>query len=638
MKLHGERGLIKFNFIGAVGNDELFAIGEVLSQFSHQIDGDGVTVEAFKMENGLSLAKSDGIFTLGYSSRTTLMRAVGHLIENADANPPSCFINEEPRYSMLGVSLDNSRNAVMNISAVKRMCRVLAAMGYNTMMLYTEDTYEMEKYPYFGYMRGRFSTGQLKECDEYAEKLGIELVPCIQTLAHLNAIFRWPAFAPLNDCKDILLAGDEKTYELIESMIAALSKSVRSRKINIGMDEAHMLGRGKYLERNGYEPRGEIIRMHLKRVSEICEKYGYNPMMWSDMFFRRTAENDAYYSMEDHITSDVVDSVPENISLIYWDYYNTDESMYDAMIAKHKKFKNEMIFAGGAWIWSGIVPCSKFSFAASQVAVRSIVKNDVRQVVVTTWGDNGAVCSRFSALANFQLYAESCYCDNLSRNDVKRRLKACAGADLDDFLDMDMLNHPPDRADDGEYAINPTRYMMFQDILAGLFDRHIAPGTGEFYKKMTPIMAAAAKRNPNFAPMFDSMTALSNMLAVKSEIGVELKAAYDCDDRHVLADMKDSRIPLLISRVEELYECVRVQWLAENKSFGLDVQDIRFGGLLMRLKQAQRMLAEYLNGQRDCIEELEEKRLFADGREDDSLKQRVTFNNEWSEIVTANTL
>lgn len=58
-------------------------------------------------------------------------------------------------------------------------------------MLYTEDTYEVNDEPYFGYVRGRYTKEEMKELDAFAGSLGISLIPCIQTLAHLKATFRW---------------------------------------------------------------------------------------------------------------------------------------------------------------------------------------------------------------------------------------------------------------------------------------------------------------------------------------------------------------------------------------------------------------------------------------------------------------
>ena len=58
-------------------------------------------------------------------------------------------------YRMLGVMLDCSRNAVLRPEELYRFIDILAKMGYNTLQLYTEDTYEIEGEPYFGYLRGR---------------------------------------------------------------------------------------------------------------------------------------------------------------------------------------------------------------------------------------------------------------------------------------------------------------------------------------------------------------------------------------------------------------------------------------------------------------------------------------------------
>ena len=106
----------------------------------------------------------------------------------------------------IGVMLDCSRNAVMKPSSVKNYMDILSKMGYNMLMLYTEDTYEVEGEPFFGYLRGRYSENELKDIADYGEQVGIEVIPCIQTLAHLNQIFRWSCYKSINDTEDILLA------------------------------------------------------------------------------------------------------------------------------------------------------------------------------------------------------------------------------------------------------------------------------------------------------------------------------------------------------------------------------------------------------------------------------------------------
>ena len=40
---------------------------------------------------------------------------------------------------------------------------------------------------------------ELKEIDEFAKLFGIEVVPSIQTLAHMNQIFRWDEYKTINE-------------------------------------------------------------------------------------------------------------------------------------------------------------------------------------------------------------------------------------------------------------------------------------------------------------------------------------------------------------------------------------------------------------------------------------------------------
>ena len=240
-------------------------------------------------------------------------------------------------YRYFGVMLDCSRNAVLNLESAKKLIDSLQKMGYNALELYAEDMYEVKDEPYFGYLRGRYSGRELKELDAYAAARGVELIPCIQTLAHFTNPVKLPRFRKLTDANDILLIDEEETYEFLDRLFCSLAENFSSRLVNIGMDEAHMVGLGKYLDRHGYCDRFEILNRHLKRVADIAEKYGFRPHMWSDMFFRLAAGGE-YYTEGVHVPAEVRKKVPQNVALTYWDYYHTQESVYDGMIAAHQEF------------------------------------------------------------------------------------------------------------------------------------------------------------------------------------------------------------------------------------------------------------------------------------------------------------
>lgn len=186
-----------------------------------------------------------------------------------------------------------------------------------------------------------------------AAALGIELIPCIQTLGHLERFLHWESSAPLRDTPDVLLAGDEETYRLIEAMLRRCRACYRTKKIHLGMDEAMNLGLGGYLKKNGYHESFDIMLRHVERVGALARKHGFEPMMWSDMYFRCASPNDDYYEDDIEIPQTVIDAAPADMTLVYWDYYHDDEAFYDRYIRLHQKFAAPLRFAGGMWTWLG---------------------------------------------------------------------------------------------------------------------------------------------------------------------------------------------------------------------------------------------------------------------------------------------
>ena len=236
---------------------------------------------------------SDGVYisfdgnkaTIGGATIPQKCRAYTLLAKAISEGKTSLELSEKPNFNTLGAMIDMSRGGVMKVDSVKKYIRYLASHGYNMLMLYTEDTYEVKEYPYLGYQRGRYTVEELRAIDDYAFSLGIEVIPCIQTLGHMEQFLRYSVNDPIADNARVLLVGEEKTYEFIEACIKTVRSALRTKRIHIGCDETAGLGLGQYLVRNGMRDRFEIFSEHLERVCALCKKYDFHPMMWSDMYF-----------------------------------------------------------------------------------------------------------------------------------------------------------------------------------------------------------------------------------------------------------------------------------------------------------------------------------------------------------------
>ena len=508
---------------------------------------------------------------------------------------------EKKRY--LGAMIDCSRNAVMHVTAVKGLLDKLALMGYNTFMLYTEDTFEVNNEPMFGYLRGRYSKAELKEIDEYAYKLGIEVIPCIQTLAHYDRLFQWPVYQKIHDMRDVLLADNERTDELLENLFSTCEECFRSRTIHITMDEAHWLGLGKYLTQNGYHDRFEIFTRHLTKVCAMAEKHGFKPMMASDMFFRLIYDGE-YYGSGREVPQWVRDKIPENVDMVYWDYYHIGKATYNDYIQQHKALNRPIWFYGGAWKWIGFHAGTERTFLRTKPALQACAENGIDNIILSLWGDNGNETPIYAVLPCL-VYAAECAKGNYDIEHSKKKFKELFDEEWDDFILFDMLLPNPKAKEKYE---NGSKNMLYCDCFLGKFDSGVFGDGRECrdFKAYIKRFAKAKKRSKNFAYLFEMYENFCKVMSVKYDLSYRTRKAYQEKDeatlKSLLVDYKKC-----IKNVEVFLETFRKAWYHDNKPHGFDVQDIRLGGLLQRLKSCLARLTAYVNGEIDVIEELEEK-------------------------------
>lgn len=354
---------------------------------------------------------------------------------------------------------------------------------------------------------------------------------------------------------------------------------------------------------------------------ELAGKYGYKPMMWSDMFFRLASAGE-YYAANSPIREDVITMIPEEVTLVYWDYYSEKPELYDGMMKKHKQLSEKIVFAGGAWKWMGFTPNNEFSKHVGLMAHESCIANGIKDVMMTAWGDNGAEASTFSILPTLQLWAELCYQNKAEQAHLNERFYTCTRSSYDDFMKLDLAMLVPDNPAPGGSSINPPKYILYQDLLCGLFDKHIIPNEyAEHYRISAEIIEQCMERNSDWKSLFTTQYALCKVLELKCDIGLNIHRAYLEQDLKALQKLAQKVIPELKRRTEEFIAAYCVQWNKENKIFGLDVFDIRMGGLLQRMDVAIDRIESYLNGQISQLEELEVQRLYYDGRAEDGERE-----------------
>jgi len=524
-------------------------------------------------------------------------RGIGTLLSGLV--PPGGSFRESTHFATVGIMLDCSRNAVMTVPHFQRWLRQLALLGYNQAMLYTEDTYELPGEDYFGYLRGRYAAEELRAIDAYAARLGMEMVGCIQTLGHLNQALKWSAYHPVCDTASVLLVGEEKTYQLIEKMVARIAETCRSRRIHVGMDETHDLGRGCYLDRNGYTRGYDLFNQHLARVVSICQRQGLQPMIWSDMYFRMGSPTRQYYDKACVIPDDVKAQIPANVQLVYWDYYHKEREFYLDWIQRHRTLGFEPVMASGVWTWrlpwygraiteSTVVPC-----------VSACREAGLQEIFFTLWGDDGGYCEFDSALAGLTFAAEVSYGgDNPDNARIAARFAAICGADYEAVVTASDMVEP----------VNPMGVVWDDPLLRIAWKDHNLAKPGDWAHVATHVARVARKlrKHQDVMEPVDLAHAVTLLRFVQCKIRMNQKvdAAYASRSAVDLATaVRQARTT--IRALDKLHASFRRQWYRRNKSFGFETLQVRLGGQRQRLQELAVRLDDLAAGRIATIPELD---------------------------------
>ena len=522
---------------------------------------------------------------------------------------------------VISFMLDCSRNAVPNKPFLKKWIDVLADCRYNELQLYTEDTFQVENEPYFGYLRGGFSAADIKEIDGYCQSKGIELVPCVEVLAHLDQIFRWRDYAKINDCGNVLLVDDDRTYELLDRLFRSVSKAFSSKKINIGMDETMLLGLGRYLMKHGYEEKSSIFLRHLNKVKRLTDKYGLQPMMWSDMFFR-LGNNGEYVLQNPILDEQTVAKKPQGVELVYWDYNARSPEVFRDMLRAHKKFGKTPRWAGACWSFVGMIPHNDYAEAALKTAVPVMIEENVNEFMLTWWGDDGADCPKMSSLPIVYAFAKMAQGET-DFEKIKNGFKEKFGVSWEDFNQIIL----PNRIDKQPLDVyNPSKYMLFNDYFSGIFDATVAAGVSEKYAEYENRLATLSN-HVEYGYIFDTAAKLCGVLKEKYSLGVDTRAAYQAGDKVKMEGLL-KRYDKTLENLQAFYCSFKKQWLTENTEYGLEVQAARVGGLIQRTKDCKELLQQWIDGEIEKIAQLEEEILdFGGERPNDGKGLAVVYNS-----------
>ena len=558
---------------------------------------DVISVEEF---DGVKVKAENGKVTVGGSSLSQIARAFFLFAMENSLGKSKIDIEQKPRFEQLGTML--AVQYTMKPEAVVKYMEAMSALGYNYMLLYMETSYEIKGYPYFGYMRGRYSKEDLMYIDAQGAKLGIEVIPCIQTFGHMQDYLRWQANTDVKDSAECLLADNEKTYELIEAMVSTVSDAFKSRRIHIGFDETRGMGLGRYLIDHKYTDRNEIFCRHLVRVKEICFKYGYKPMMWSDMPFRLGGDGYAEEYDENCVIPPIVFEATADVDMCYWDYYIYHYELYDHNIIRHFALFNQskVIFSGAVWARDYHVINMEQTMKTMLPALEACLDNGMKDVNATIWG-NASFTNLEQSLIGLPVFSEYCYIG-----------KGCTEDDI--YKVSAYLTKVPRKYTEAisEFHLEfPQSFsmgarLMWCDVLFELMHHNLDYAWARDRLSKALRVIEAEEKDHAICPK-EYAEKLFKIAIIKCDILGGLRGAYQTGDKAFMDMVANEYIDTLIPLYERVCEIKETLWLNSTRPFGVEKITTVFASVIARHKFAKKRINDYLSGSIDRIEELEQE-------------------------------
>ena len=342
-------------------------------------------------------------------------------MQSAENGMRFVHIADYPDLQTRGFMLDISRCKVPTMCELGMLVDRLALMKYNRLELYTEHTYAFVGHEIVWADASPMTADQYKNLDDMCAFAGIELVPNINGLGHMERWLRYRQYEHLAESKapfvdplgtirkfPTTLFPDENAAAFMDGLYAQFLPNFSSDKINIGGDEPWELGMGrsKALCKTP-EDKYRLYIKHISRLNGLCNSRGKSVCFWADVLMQKP---------------EFAKLIPENMTPVIWGYYL--DHPYRQQCEYMNKVGRKFLVAPGTSTWNSFG--SRWDCASKNVETATSCAKEygAEGSILTQWGDGGnhqPYSAMFPAVAKHAACAwsgepsEELVCDFLSK-------------------------------------------------------------------------------------------------------------------------------------------------------------------------------------------------------------------------------
>ena len=312
------------------------------------------------------------------------IQTLRQLFDNGEV--PCLLVEDKPGFAYRGFYHDVTRGKVPKVETLKALIDTMAYYKMNSLQLYVEHTFPFKELGDYVEKTGYLTAEEIKELDDYCYENFIEFIPSIATFGHLYELLERQAYRELREIEDFeedqifwyermahhtIDPTNEKSIEVIKSMLDQYMPLFRTDKFNICCDETFDLKNGKHKDQDT----GKLYIDFVKKIIAHLQSKGKKVMMWADILLQHP---------------ETIEELPEGVEFLNWKY---NEEPAEEPFAKFGSMDCVQIVCPGTSSWSrlveGIQRGSKNILKLGEYGYKYHAKG----MLNTNWGDYGNPCS-----------------------------------------------------------------------------------------------------------------------------------------------------------------------------------------------------------------------------------------------------
>ncbi len=321
---------------------------------------------------------------------------------------PALDIIDQPDFRDRGVMLDVSRGKVPTLATLEALVDLCSRLRLNVLMLYVEHTFDFRRHPEIGRDASPLKAETLLALDAYAVDRGVELIPCLQSLGHMEQLLSIDRYAHLaeSDRHWSVSPSHPGTYTLLAELYDEFLPLFGSSRFNANCDEPFDLGRGRSALRTPNRTPGRLFADHLQKLEGLAGQHDKRLMVWADFALQHPDE---------------LSRISRDVVLLDWWY----DAIFDAdRIRKLRRKGFEVWVCPGTSSWNCLFPRTQNSEDNISRWADAGRRHGAAGLLNTDWGDFGHYNALGVSLHSYAWGAQQSWSGGIDPNRFDRAFSA----------------------------------------------------------------------------------------------------------------------------------------------------------------------------------------------------------------------